>query len=182
MESEYQSVLFDRILTQACAQAEAMLCGRELAEEHVRHAISDLELSPLLDKQIMATALRLADELSLAGGLREKLLARFRSALPGVAVTAQRRSIESEVRDKGLPMILAGDYVDILEKQIEANGHNRSQMLWAYAQLYGELWCDPRISARTPTRRIMLAMSTVLRGRSAHLAAAPSRVDATMAK
>ncbi|MBV1691975.1 hypothetical protein KRR38_30995 [Novosphingobium sp. G106] len=175
MLAEDHARLFDDILASSCTQAEQILERYDNTGPAGERRISDLEVSPLLDKQLIAAALRLANDLCLSSGVRTSLFKRFRSPPPGVAVEAQRRTIEREVRDKGLPMELAGDYVDTLQRRLSVPEEALPGILWGYAAIYGMMWSDPRIGARAPTRRIMLAMGTVLRARSAQLIAAKSK-------
>ena len=177
MSKSCNSNLLEEIIADSCEQVEKLLSFHDADSEALKRRRLDLEMSPLLNKQMMAMALRLASELCLSGGITQIALKRFQSTLPAVAIDAQRRLIESEVYDKGLPMELAGDYADRLEQQIDPDIDRLPEALWAYAGLYEGLWCDPRIYARTPTRRIMLAMATVLRARSAQLTAARNRTS-----
>lgn len=175
MLSAAHSGLLESILITSCSQTEQILERHDSDSPVFERLACDLELSPLLDKQFIAVGLRLAKDLCLSGGIRRSLLNRFRSPPPGVAVDAQRRTIEKEVQEKGLPMELAGDYVDNLQRRIVATAQELPDLLWGYGAIYDLLWSDPRIGAGTPTRRIMLAMATVLRGRSAQLATSKSR-------
>lgn len=169
------SSLLEALLEITCQHAEGILGNPATESGVLERRISDLELSPLVDKQLVAAALRLASDLCLSGGIKRSLLNRFRAPPPGVAVEAQRRAIESEVRSKGLPMELAGSYVDTLQRQLAVPGPEVAAALWDYASLYDDLWSDPRIGAGTSTRRIMLAMTTILRARSAQLTADGTR-------
>jgi hypothetical protein len=167
--TEYQSQLLERILISSCTQAEQFLEMHGTSSDALERTTADLEISPLLEKQFLGVALRVAKELCLSGGVRSSLLKRFRLPAPGVAVEAQRRAIEREVEDKGLPMELASNYVDTLQRRIAVPEQELPKALWGYAALYYDLWSDPRIGAQTSTRRIMLAMATILRSRSAEL-------------
>jgi hypothetical protein len=175
MPTEYQSKLLESILIASCSQAEQLLEMHCTSSTALARTTADLELSPLLERQLVGTALRLAKELCLSGGIRPSMLKRFRSPVPRVAIEAQRRAIGLEVKEKGLPVGLAGDYVDQLQRRIAVPEDELPKALWAYAALYDDLWSDPRIGAQTPTRRIMLAMATVLRARSAELNAVRRR-------
>lgn len=166
------SRLLENLLETASDQAEVLLGGHDVASPVLERRISDLESSPLADKQLIAVALRLALDLGLASGIRNSLIRRFRGPVAGVVIETQRRAIENEVREKGLPMGLAGDYVDTLERRIAVPADELPDVLWNYASLYDDLWSDPRIGAGSATRRIMLAMVTALRVRSAQLVAA----------
>ncbi|RYE51634.1 MAG: hypothetical protein EOP21_00890 [Hyphomicrobiales bacterium] len=174
MLSPEHSELLTAILITSCSQAEQILERHDSEAPALDQLTRDLEMSPLLEKQLIAVALRLAKDLCLSAGIRTSLLNRFRSPPPGVAVEAQRRCIEREVKEKGLPMELASDYVDTLQRRIAVTDRDLPDALWGHAAIYDLLWSDPRIGAGTPTRRLMLAMATVLRGRSAQLATAKS--------
>jgi hypothetical protein len=177
MPTEYQSQLLERILITSCTQAEQLIEMHGISSMALDRTTANLEMSPILDKQLLGTALRFAKELCLSGGIRSSLLKRFRSPAPGVAIEAQRRSIEREVKESGLPMELAGDYVDKLQSRIAVSEDELPKALWGYAALYDDLWSDPRIGAGTPTRRVMLAMATVLRTRSAEVNARRRRAE-----
>jgi hypothetical protein len=164
--------LLGQLLESASEQAELLLSKHAVMSPALQRLKSDLELSPLLDKQLTATALQVAVDRCLTGGIRASVLNRFRAPAPGVAAHAQRRAVEAEVLQRGLPMELASDYSNTLEVRLAAAPHERPEVLWNYASLYGELWSDPRLGARAATRRIMLAMATTLRARSAQLSAA----------
>lgn len=172
MAKELDSRLFHTLLEAASVEAEKALSDHDGDALTLGRTISDLELSPLVDKQLIAAALRLATELCLSGGVRQSLLNRFRSPAPTVAIDGQRHAIERDIQNAGLPMELAIDYAATLEPRIAVPAHDLPDMLWGYASIYGELWSAPRIGARSPARRIMLAMVTALRARSAQLAAA----------
>lgn len=164
-----QSDLFETLLETASAAAEALLNAHPLGSLALAQRQSDLELSPLLDKQLTAAALQVAADRGLSGGVQASLMAWFHTAAPGVTVDAQRRAVDAEVQERGLPMELACDYGAALESRLEAAGVRLPQALWDYAVIYDELWSDPRIGACVATRRVMLAMATVLRARSAQL-------------
>ena len=169
--------LLESIIVESCDKAEWLLSFHEVNSEALRQITLDLELSPLLDKQMLAMGLRLALEFGLTGGISQIALERFRSPASGIAINVQQRAIEGEVYGKGLPMELASDYADKLREQIDVGVDQLPDMLWSYAGLYDEIWRDPRIYARTPTRRIMLAMVTVLRARSAQLTMTRNRAS-----
>ncbi|MCW1432465.1 hypothetical protein [Novosphingobium sp. JCM 18896] len=175
MLSAKHSELLTSVVINACSQAEQILERYDSDAPAFEQLMQNLELSPLLEKQFIAVGLRIAKDLCLSAGIRTSMLNRFRSPPPGVAVEAQRRAIEREVKERGLPMELAGDYADTLQRRIVADEQELPDLLWGYAAIYDLLWSDPRIGAGTPTRRIMLAMATVLRGRSAQLATTKSR-------
>jgi len=172
MAKELQSRVFDSLLDAAGIEAEKVLRAHEDAAPSLEWTICDLELSPLVDKQLTAAALRFATEMCLSGGIRQILFNRFRQTAPGVAIDTQRRAVEKDIEIRGLPMELASHYAGVLERRSEVSVHSLPVRLWSYASIYDDLWSDPRIGAGSSTRRIMLAMATVLRTRSAQLIAA----------
>jgi hypothetical protein len=174
MAEELISRVFDRLLDAAAIAAERVLRAHEDAASSLEWTICDFELSPLVDKQLTAAALRFATEMCLSGGIRQILFNRFRHTAPGVAIDTQRRAVEKDIETRGLPMELASHYVGVLERQPEVSVHDLPARLWSYASIYDDLWSDPRIGAGSSTRRIMLAMTTALRARSAQLIAARS--------
>jgi hypothetical protein len=169
--------LLERLLKASCIQAEMLLGDYDVTSSALERLKSDLELSPLLDKQLTAAALQVAMDRHLTSDIVASVLVRFRAPFPGVATDAQRRAVEAEVKQRGLPMELASDFSRTLEGRLAIDVHELPTLLWDYASLYGELWSDPRIGARLPTRRIMLAMATTLRARSAQLVAARTSVN-----
>lgn len=174
MAEEVKSRMYDGLLDAAGIEAEKILRAHEDAGTSLKWTIYDLELSPLADKQLTAAALRLANEMCLSGGIRQPMLNRFRQPAHGVATDTQRRTIEKDIEIWGLPMQLADHYVAVLECGSKVPAHSLPPMLWTYASIYDDLWSDPRIGAGSSTRRIMLAMTTALRARSAQLIAAKS--------
>ena len=52
-----------------------------------------------------------------------------------------------------------------IEQQLNGGEAELPVKLRAYADVYSELWCDPRIAAPTPARREMLALASVLHAR-----------------
>lgn len=171
MSLHVHGLFFEDLVETASDQAVGFLAKHDGACNIVKDTITTLELSPLLDKQLLATGLRLASDPDLQGDVEQRMIKHFRSPASSINVDIQRRSIENEVTKKGLPMELALNYTDALEQRAAASDLEIVSILWSYAALYEELWSDPRLGARLPTRRIMLAMKTALRVRSADLAA-----------
>lgn len=174
--------LLNRLLEAACIGADERLSAHAGDVSNLEVAISDLELSPLVDKQLIAVALRLATEPCPTDCARRSLLARFNTVAPTAAIEAQRRAVQKDIEKRGLPMELARNYAATLERRAQVPAHDLPDRLWVYALIYDDLWCDPRIGAPSTTRRIMLAMATTLRARSAELIAAkhPERAAPTI--
>lgn len=170
MSLHVQGLFFEDLIRTASSQAGAFLVKHGGACEIIDPEIASLQLSPLLDRQLLAISLRLASNHVLQGDLEQRMIEHFRSPASSIEMDVQRRSIENEVKSKGLPMELALNYTDALEQQAAAPHQEIVPVLWSYATLYEELWSDPRLGAPLPTRRIMLAMKTALRVRSADLA------------
>lgn len=174
MAEEVKSRVFNGLLDAAGIEAEEILRTHEADRSPLEWTIYNLELSPLVNKQLTAAALRLANEMCLSGGVRQLLLNRFRQTPHGVAIDTQRRTVEKDIEIWGLPMELAGHYVGVLERGSKVPAQSLPPKMWSYASIYDDLWSDPRIGAGSSTRRIMLAMTTALRARSAQLVAARS--------
>lgn len=167
-ESAAQHELFVRLLETAARTAEQMLAApepavrlRTLAEDGLNE-IERLELSPFAEDQLVAVALRLAEGAAFPGRVQTALTDHFENAPSSFALEAQRRSVWSGQTE--LPNDLAAEAVDALEMQLSACV-DLSSTLHTYAALYADLWCDPRLGAALPARRIMLAMVTALRAR-----------------
>jgi hypothetical protein len=69
---------------------------------------------------------------------------------------------------RGLPLERAAHTAAGIEEQLNVDAET-SSTLRAYADLYSDLWCDPRIAAPAPARREMLALVSVLHARCASL-------------
>ena len=163
------SPLLADLLNTASKEAELLRRGLDISQS--ASMIVDLELSPLMHRQLLAVALRLADNLDLTEEIGPSVVEKFTRTLSNAFLEPQRRAVENEVRETGLPMSLAADYARTLERGLSAPSSHVGAALWEYATLYEELWSDPRLGAGAQTRRLMLAMTTVLRTRSAQLAA-----------
>lgn len=175
-----QQELFARLLHEAAREAEAALARpgeqiriRALGEDGLT-AIDHLEQSPAAEDQFMAMALRLSGGAESRQRIFALLSEHFRIPPPGIAIEAQRRAIWGNNGVNGVPVDRAADIVQALERRLDAAGADVPQSLGAYASLYTDLWCDPRIGAAPSARRLMLAMVTVLHTREqARRASAP---------
>jgi hypothetical protein len=124
--------------------------------------IERLELSPQADDQLLALAFRRAGRLD-GTDLREDLIQVFESGFSSFTVEAQRRAVMADLSGSGLPMAAAARAVDALVEAENLSGMcDRSAFFRAYASLYADLWCDPRIGAPISVRRIMVTMVTRL--------------------
>jgi hypothetical protein len=169
-----QQLLFRQILDDAARRASSMLAApHEAARLRVISdrltPIEELEHSPLAEDQLLATALRLypgaARPRAMVGALR-----RHFTTPPGwLAVEAQRRAAWSDVAGRGLPIERAAHKAADIERRLKGGKAEISVKLRAYADLYADLWCDPRIAAPAPIRREMLALVSALQARCAAL-------------
>lgn len=170
-----QQLLFRQILDDAARRASSMLAPPHEAarlraiSDHGLTPIEELKHSPLAEDQLLATALRLypgaARPRAMVGALR-----RHFTTPPGwLAVEAQRRAAWSDVAGRGLPIERAAQKAADIERRLKGGKAEISTELRAYAHLYSDLWCDPRIAAPAPVRREMLALVSALQARCAAL-------------
>jgi len=166
-----QQELFMRLLRDAARDAEAILALpgqsawiRALADDGMSE-ISRLEESPFAEDQLLAVALRLGGSGTVQGSLLGALSNKFQSPSIRIMIEAQRRAIWKDMGGEGLPLDEAAEIVTALERRLDAMGQDPSVSFGAYAALYSNLWCDPRIGAPSSARRIMLAMVTILNAR-----------------
>ena len=124
--------------------------------------IERLELSPQADDQLLALAFRRAGQLG-GTNLREDLMRVFETGLSSFTVEAQRRAVMADLPGSGLPAAAAARAVDaLIEGESLSCMRDQSAFFRAYADLYADLWCDPRLGAPISVRRIMVAMVTRL--------------------
>ena len=124
--------------------------------------IERLELSPLADDQLLALTFRRAGQLE-GTDLREDMIQLFKTGLPSFAIEAQRRVVMADLPRSGLPVMAAANAVDaLIEGEDLSLKRDKLAFLRTYADLYADLWCDPRIGAPVPVRRIMATMVTRL--------------------
>lgn len=166
-----QQMLFRQMLDDAARRASSMLAPPNEAarlraiSDHGITPIERLEHSPLAEDQFLATALRLypgaARPRAMVGALR-----RHFTTPPGwLAVEAQRRATWSDMAGRGLPLERAAQTSAAIERRLKGGKADISIKLRAYADLYSDLWCDPRIAAPAPVRREMLALVSALQAR-----------------
>jgi hypothetical protein len=173
--AQQQQVLFSHLIKAAARRACSMLALpheaarlRSPADDGMT-AIERLELSPLAEDQLVATALRLSPSAAPAKAIADALQRHFTTPPGWLAVEAQRRAAWSDLAGRGLPLERAAQTAAGIEKQLNGGEAEMPAKLRAYADLYSDLWCDPRIAAPAPARREMLALVSVLHGRSASL-------------
>lgn len=170
-----QQPLFRQMLDDAASRASSMLAlPHEAARlralsDHGLTPIEELEHSPLAEDQLLATALRMypgaARPRAMVGALR-----RHFTTPPGwLAVEAQRRAAWGDVGGRGLPPERDAQTAADIERRLKGPKAEISVKLRAYAYLYTDLWCDPRIAAPAPVRREMLALVSALQSRSVAL-------------
>src|SRR3546814_709611 len=168
-----QQALFSHLIKSAARRASSMLAPASeaarlrLPADDGMTAIERLEHSPLAEDQIMATALRLSPSAARPKAIASALQRHFTTPPGWLAVEAQRRAAWSDLAGRGLPLERAAQTAVGIERQLNGGHAETSVELRAYADLYSDLRCDPRIAAPAPVRREMLALVTVLRARSA---------------
>jgi hypothetical protein len=170
-----QQLLFRQIVDDAARRASSMLAlpyeaaRLRAISDHGLTPIEQLNQSPLAEDQLLATALRLypgaARPRAMVGALR-----RHFTTPPGwLAVEAQRRAAWSDMASRGLPLERAAQTAADIERRLKAGKAGKSIKLRAYADLYSDLWCDPRIAAPASVRREMLALVSALQARCMEL-------------
>jgi len=170
-----QQALFNRLMKDAGRRASSILARpletarpRAFADNDMTE-IEPLEYSPLVEDQLLATALRLS-----AGAARPRTivaaLQRHFTTPPGwLAIEAQRRAAWGDFARRGLPLERAAQTAVGIEQRLNGEDAEISVQLRAYADLYNDLWCDPRIAAPAIARREMLALAGVLQRRCASI-------------
>jgi hypothetical protein len=123
--------------------------------------IERLELSPLADDQLLALALRRAGRAG-RGGLRKDLTDVFASFVSSLEIEALRCAVMASSDDGGVPTAAATAVGALCHEGGLFDDQNRSALFRCHANLYTDLWCDPRIGAPLAARKIMLAMVTCL--------------------
>jgi hypothetical protein len=167
-----QQALFACLLRDAARRADKMLAS---PDEAVRlRCIADdgfseierLELSPLVEDQLIAMALRLSVGREAPRSAADVLDQHFSVPASSIAIEAQRRAIWSEVARGGLPFDQAARTAATIEQRLTSGGDELPRMLQGLAMLYSDLWCDPRIGAAASARREMIALVSVLQARA----------------
>jgi hypothetical protein len=169
-----QQALFSHLIKVAARRASSMLALpheaarlRSPADDGLT-PIERLEHSPLAEDQLVATALRLAPSAARPRAIAGALQRHFTTPPGWLAVEAQRRAAWTDLAGRGLPLERAAHTAAGIEEQLNVDAET-SSTLRAYADLYSDLWCDPRIAAPAPARREMLALVSVLHARCASL-------------
>ncbi len=170
-----QQALFSHLIKDAARRASSMLALpheaarlRSPADDGMT-PIERLEHSPLAEDQLVATALRLSPSAARPRAIAGALQRHFTTPPGWLAVEAQRRAAWSDFAGRGLPLEWAAHTAAGIEEQLNGGDAETSSKLRAYADLYSDLWCDPRIAAPAPARRGMLALVSVLHARCASL-------------
>lgn len=174
--SREQQLLFRQIVDDAARRASAMLAlpheaARLRAVSHQGLTpIDQLELSPLAEDQLLAAALRLYPGAARPRAMVAALRRHFTTPPGWLAVEAQRRAAWGDVAGRGLPIERAAQCAADIERRLKGVRAEVSVKLRAYADLYADLWCDPRIAAPASVRREMLALVSALQARCVALA------------
>lgn len=170
-----QQALFSHLIKDAARRASSMLALpheaarlRSLADDGMT-AIERFEHSPLVEDQLVATALRLSPSAARPRAIAGALRTHFTTPPGWLAVEAQRRAVWNDMVGRGLPLELVAPTAAGIEERLNSSVAEMSARLRAYADLYSDLWCDPRIAAPAPARREMLALVSVLQARCASL-------------
>lgn len=173
--AQQQQALFSHLIKDAARSACSMLALpheaarlRSPADDGMT-AIERLELSPLAEDQLVATALRLSPSAASAKTIADALQLHFTTPPGWLAVEAQRRAAWSDMAGRGLPLDRAAQTAAGIEQKLNGDEGSMLIKLRAYADLYSDLWCDPRIAAPVPARREMLALVSALHARCAAL-------------
>lgn len=165
--SAKQGELLASLITQAARRAHDILKPATGMVE-IRRVDADgvsmigrLQRSPCADDQILALFLR--DASLLEGRNSEEKIARvFGLPVSSLEIEALRRAVMATIGD-GCVTTAVDVAVDRLCRAADACHINaRSTYFRSQADLYADLWCDPRIGAALGARRIMLAMVTRL--------------------
>ena len=169
-----QARFIEELLSDAATRAEEVLAcpiervlTRTMGDDGFSK-LDRLELSPFVEDQLLALALRLASDPAAHDNLDEALVAQFRVPPTSFAVEAQRRAVFADAEGARLPMEAAHDAVESLACRLERQHTvDPSVLMERYAALYADFWCNPRIGAPLAVRRVMLAMVSLLYERSA---------------
>lgn len=159
-----QAALLQSLILRAAQRAHEVL-GLPSGSGFVREIEDDglsrlekLQLSPLVDDQLLALAIRRSAQLD-GKDSETDLHDLFAAGQSTFAVEAQRRSVLSALSGTGLPTQEAAKAVEtIVRREGLLAGSETAAVLRAHADLYADLWCDPRLGAPIPVRQVMLAM------------------------
>jgi hypothetical protein len=170
-----QQALFIHLIKDAARRASSMLALpheaaglRSPANDGIT-AIERLEHSPRAEDQLVATALRLTPSATRPRVILGALRRHFTTPPGWLAVEAQRRAAWNDIAGRGLPLQRVAQTAVGIEQQLNGDEAELPVKLRAYADVYSDLWCDPRIAAPAPARREMLALVSVLHARCASL-------------
>ncbi|SKB42205.1 hypothetical protein [Sphingopyxis flava] len=173
-----QQSLFGLLIRKAASRASAMLADPVDAprlrtpSDCGMTEIERLEHSVLAEDQLLAVALRLIAGPAAPSAI-EAALDNFFATPPGrLAVEAQRRAVFQNGKGQPLALGPACKIAEAIEERLEREADRSLETLEAYADLYSDLWCDPRIAAPVTVRREMLALVNALHERCARTRAA----------
>lgn len=168
-----QQSLRDHLIREAAFRASAMLAD-PLEAARLRTPsdcglteIERLEHSALAEDQLLAAALRLTAGPAAPFAIEAALQNLFATPPGRLALEAQRRAAFGPVAGQGLPIGRARETAAEIEGRLEQQGGKAFGDLRTYADVYSDLWCDPRIAAPAIARREMLALVSALKERCA---------------
>lgn len=163
-----QQCLLDHFIVGAACRASAMLNDPDQAaclrtpSDYGLTPIERLEYSAFAEDQLLAAALRTSAGPAEPATIEAALACLFGTPPMRVAVEAQRRAAFGPFTSAGLPTGRAWETGAEISRRAQQHEREPLRDLMNYADLYCDLWCDPRIAAPIPVRREMLALVSVL--------------------
>lgn len=163
-----QQCLLDHLIASAARRASAMLndpnqaAGLRTPSDCGLTPIDRLEYSALAEDQLLAVALRTSAGPAQPETIEAALDCLFGEPPMRVAVEAQRHAAFGPFASAGLPIERAWETGAEISRRARQQEREPMRDLMNYADLYRDLWCDPRIAAPISVRREMLALVSVL--------------------
>lgn len=163
-----QQYLLDHLINGAARRAGAMLndpneaAGLRTPSDCGLTPIERLEYSALAEDQLLAAALRVFADGAEPAAIEAALACLFAEPPMRVAVEAQRHAAFGPFTGAGLPIERAWETGAEISRRARQEDREPLRDLRNYADLYCDLWCDPRIAAPISVRREMLALVSVL--------------------
>lgn len=163
-----QRLLLDHLIAGASRCASTMLDDPDTAAQLRTPSdcgltpIERFEYSALAEDQLLAAALRLTAAPAEPAAIEVALRGLFETPASRVAIEAQRRAAFGPFASQGLPIERAWETAAEIGKRAKREELEPFRNLLTYADLYSDLWCDPRIAAPVAARREMLALVGVL--------------------
>ena len=174
-----QQILLDHLIVGAARRASALLNDPNQAA--VLRTPSDcgltpidrLEYSAMAEDQLLVAALRSSAGPADSETVAAVLACLFATPPMRVAVEAQRHAAFGPFAGAGLPIKRAWEAGTEISRRARQQESEPLRDLKNYADLYCDLWCDPRIAAPISVRREMLALVSVLSALARSEAAEP---------